>query len=309
MIITEFGPQETLTVRRPPALGRVYYVDHFNGLDTNNGIDPGTPFLTITHALGVCVANRNDYIVVLDCWAEATETWPIPVSVDRVHIVGMASPTGMYTKIKPPDATNTATFYVTGDYCEIAGFDIGSGDDHGGIELAQGRCCWIHHCSFGSTEANKAAAAPLYGIWIYADSNLNCLIEDCQFRGVDGNALGVITIDGITTRNAPGAVSFGRSVVRNNIFRGLPGCGIYLDYAAANTIKDNVFALDDDTQGAAITLAILGGVNYGNLIVGNKAMFGDSTAALGTNPYLDNNGADANHWVGNMAGNGFVDPD
>lgn len=308
MLITEFGPSQIPVVGRPPGLGRVFYVNHFApGADTNNGIDPGTPFLTITHALTQCVANRNDYIIVLDCWAEDTETWPIPVSVDRVHIIGMSNPTGMYTKIRPPDASNTATFYVTGDYVEIAGFDIGSGDDHGGIELAQGRCCWIHHCSFGSVEANRAAATPLYGISIYADSNLYCLIEECHFQGVDGNALGVITTDGLSTRGAPGAVAFGRSVVRDCIFRGLPGCGIYLHLAGANTIKDNVFALDANTVGAAITLDVPGGITLGNLVVGNKAVWGETEVAH-ANPYLDNCGVDENFWVGNYWGTTLTVP-
>lgn len=308
MLATEFGANMLNVITRPPAIGRVFYVSHFApGDNANNGIDPGTPFLTITYALTQCVANRNDYIIVLDSWAEDTETWPIPVSVDRVHIIGMSNPTGMYTKIKPPDASDTATFYVTGDYVEIAGFDIGSGDSHGGVELAQGRCCWIHHCSFGSEEANKAGATPPYGISIYADSNLFCLIEECHFQGSDGNALGVIATDGLSTRGAPGAVSFGRSVVRDCIFRGLPSCGIYLHLAGANTIKDNVFASGANVAGAAITLDVPGGITLGNLVVGNKAVWGETSAAH-INPYLDNCGADVNFWVGNYWGEGLTVP-
>lgn len=292
----------------PIGAGNVFWVDlPPNGSDLNVGTSPNLPFRTITHALTHCAANHNDYIIVLDCWADATETWPIPVSVDRVHIIGMSNPTGMYTKIRPPDASDTATFYITGDYVEIAGFDIGSGNAHGGIELAQGRCCWIHHCAFGSVEANRVGATPLYGISIYANSNLFCLIEECHFQGSGGDALGVIATDGLSTRGAPGAVSFGRSVVRNCIFRGLPSCGIYLHLAGANTIKDNVFASDADEAGAAITLDLPGGVTLGNLVVGNKAVFGETKAAH-TNPYLDNNGADENHWVGNYWGEDLTVP-
>jgi len=309
MIITEFGPQETLTVRRPPALGRVYYVSHFApGADTNNGIDPGTPFLTITYALTQCVANRNDYIVVLDCWAEATETWPIPVSVDRVHIVGMTSPNAPYTKIKPPDATNTAVMNVTGDYVEIAGFDFGSGDDHGGVELSQGRNCWIHHCQFGSVEANKAGGLPIYGISVYADSNTFCLVEDCHFLGQDANAGGCIGIHGITTAGAPGAVSFGWSVIRNCMFQGIPACGIYIDLTSSMVIQDNVFSVPDAVNGEAITLDLVGGVTHGNFIKGNVAGMGMLNAGYTFNPFRDLNGNTQNAWAMNYRGNQVIEP-
>ncbi|GAH84946.1 unnamed protein product, partial [marine sediment metagenome] len=68
-------------VSRPPAIGRVFFVDT-SGLDTNNGIDPGTPFLTIEHAIGECEDDRNDYIYVLDCWD--ADDYPITIDKSRI---------------------------------------------------------------------------------------------------------------------------------------------------------------------------------------------------------------------------------
>jgi len=70
-------------------------------------------------------------------------------------------------------------------------------------------------------------------------------------------------------------------------------------------VKDNVIACDADTQGSAITLAANA---TGCLVVENKALFGEQTAGMANNPYLDQAAAQSNHWTNNYKGNTLVDP-
>lgn len=292
MLITEFGPNMTLTVRRPPALGRVFYVNHFApGSDDNNGIDPGTPFLTITHALGECAAGRNDYIVVLDCWAEATETWPIPVSVDRVHIIGIDSENGKYPRLVAAD--DTSIFDITADYFEIAGFSFGGGASRGAIRWQGSKARGIiHHCWFGHTMASK------YGIEIPATFDaMEMLIEFNIF----GEGL---TADGIfIDHNAT------RSMIRNNLFRRLGGFGINVPAGksfAVGAILDNTFAVKDAQHGEAITIASTAENHI--LIMGNRAANGMLNGGYTFNPYRDLADNTYNDWGMNYRGNEVKEP-
>ena len=91
MLVTEFGPGQIPAVGRPPAIGRVFYVNGQTGDDDNNGVDPGTPFLTVEHALGLCEGWRNDYIIILR--GGGAQDYPITVAVgkERVHIIGVTN--------------------------------------------------------------------------------------------------------------------------------------------------------------------------------------------------------------------------
>lgn len=71
---------------KQPSAGSEFYVSG-TGLDTN----PGTkeePFLTITAAIAACVAGNDDYIFVLGYAGAGTETWPIPMTKSKVHVIG-----------------------------------------------------------------------------------------------------------------------------------------------------------------------------------------------------------------------------
>lgn len=290
------------TEDRPPAIGRVFYVDQFNGLNTNNGTNPGTPFQTITYALTQCVGNRNDYIIVLDAW-DAEPAYPILVDVDRVHIIGVSLPgTGLLVKMNSGVANNQAVFQIgdgaTGQYVEIAGFSLAGGALHGCIDCNQARGAWIHHCWFGHDEAG-GAMTPRDGIALIDGNTEGALIEDCRFFGTAGAGpvAGVITGDGVSNRNYPGLSNFDYSIIRNCTFQGL-SFGIWLDLAVGAQITGNIFAVGaDGAVGEAITLFAPGNPCLGCIISDNRAGYDD--AAVAFNPYRDIGTPGANCWIMN----------
>lgn len=287
-MLTDF-PANIHDVARPPGLGRVFYVHGFNGLDTNNGLDPGTPFRTIAYALLQCANGRNDYIIVLNHWHEAM---PIQINITRVHIIGLGFPSLPQIAMSV-DGVDTDIFEIMGnlgDMAEIAGFDLGGGVTHAGIEfggLGVADGVYIHDCNFGSPYCGDT---PLYGIWSAgAGHGRSGLIERCTFMGAgDGGAGGTITGDGIRHE-------MWQTEIRHNIFLGIPGVAIYQDGCNSVKIIENFIMVDADTQGAGITF---GAGSDRNLIAGNRAAFRLAQGAL-TNPYLDIAAANRNAWVGN----------
>lgn len=282
----------------PELIGRVYYVDGINGNNGNSGITPDAPWATITFALTQCANDRGDYIIVLDHWQEV-----VAINVTRVHIIG-ASRNPNHSFVQLNAVGDTAIFTVTAlsNHCEIAGFSFGGGATHAGIENAGGTPMglYIHDCQFGHAFAGDT---PQDGIRVEINAT-NIRIEKCSFYGNAGE--GTITRDGVRFQGGGNPLN---GVIFDNQFLDIPGVGVNFVTVAAGhggiTIKDNVFACDADTQGSAICL----GANCaGFLCAGNKALFGDVTAGMITNPYLDNAAPAANHWMGNMKGNAFTDP-
>ena len=278
--------------------GTVYFKDIFNGLNTNDGLTPDTPFQTIAYALTQCTDDNDDYIIVMDAWNEAT---PILVDCTRVHIIGLsASPERPYPVFTDTGGTPIFQIAAAGNNSEIAYLDLGGGAADASIEcLNTSMGVTIHHCTFGFGWAGDTA---LYGIEINTNATA-IYIGYNVFKGSGGSVAGTITADGI--RWAGGASSLG-GVIENNRFLGLPGIAVnLLTQAIGMSVKDNVIACDADTQGSAITVA---GACAGCLITGNKAMFGQTAGGMANNPFLDSTVAGTNHWSSNMKGAAFIDP-
>lgn len=269
-------------VSRPPAIGRVFFVDT-SGLDTNNGIDPGTPFRTIDHAIGECENDRNDYIYVLDCWD--TDAYPIVIDKSRIHIIGVTVPS---MNLFPQLFGDTADiFQLDASYVEIAGFGFVSIGAAGIITGATGGSYgWIHHCTFAT-----AALSLLNGIEISGAQMANMLIEDNMFGAY-------ITNDGLTGQ-------FVNCIIRNNVFRSIDAICLNLGGVEIGAILNNYFFSPIvEALGVGWAIDLAAGAN-GGIIVGNRAsQTGDIT---GANPYRDQSavavGAKLNGWSDNWAGN------
>lgn len=281
----------------PWVMGNVFYVDGINGSNLNDGLTPNTPWATITFALTNCVADNDDYIIVLDHWQET-----VAINITRVHIIGIPCKNPNHGFVQMNAAADTAIFTVTAlsNNCEIAGISFGGGATHAGIENAGGTPMGlhIHHCQFGHSFAGNT---PQDGIRIEINATA-IRIEECTFYG--NVAEGTLTRDGIRFQGGGNPLN---GTIVNNTFLGIPGVGIdFVSVAAGHggiLIKDNVFGLDADTQGAAITL---GATCAEFLVVGNRAQFGE--AAMAQNPYLDGAAANSNHWTNNISGNALVYP-
>lgn len=263
---------------RPGAnLGDVYYIDG-TGPDTNSGLTPGEPLASFKAALALCTNQRNDTIVVLDYWNAGTEDWPIVVDKQMVSIIGAGNTDiGPWPQINPTG--DFAGFSITALGVEIAGLSINGGATHGCVEIGAAGL-WsieIHHCWFGEAGTGQD------GVRVVAP-------YDAPYLSIHHNVFGAgLTRNGI--RNDHNAT---RGTIHDNYFHAGNDVCIYINNEfAQGWILDNVFSLDSDVQGRAITLdaTCVGGVT----INGNVANYGDT--AMAANPYLDSAAAGSNHWL------------
>lgn len=273
--------------------GRVFYVDGITGNNGNIGTTPQLPFRTITYALTQCQNDRDDYIIVLDCW-NTEPAYPVVINVTRVHIIGLAQGT-MMPQLYPTMTGGGvgAVFSLAAcHFAEIAGFNLLSAGQ-ACIEFAAATTAiWIHDCAFGMTGAAQDGILALPPAM--NDAPAYSVIERCIF----GHAL---TRDGLRL-SAP---TF--SDIRANIFNNLGGVGINLGTGApgvgvVGSIVDNKFYAPialAPAAGWAITI-----MSGEAIIMGNRAsQTGDAT---GTNPYRDLStgvlGTCLNGWSDNFAG-------
>lgn len=266
---------------RMASRGNVFYVDSGHPLtsDANDGTDPNNPLRTITQALANCTANNED-VVIVQQFSNALETFPITMSKSKVHLFSNMWALGVGREIRP--VADTAGVMMSGDKCEIAGFEICGGATHGCIEVPDNVQSWgmhIHHNRF----AWQAAAQD--GIRMAgAVDKVAFLIHDNEFNDK-------ITRDGIRIdQNST------RGEIWNNIFRYVGGIGINLVTLCTDiyAIHDNIFRVDGAVQGDAITCNIN---SLGCMFWGNQAMH--LGAAPAQNPYVD---LGANHWGLNWTG-------
>lgn len=279
-----------------PMYGKTYYVDTYHAKkdDNNPGTDPNYPLKTIQAAMDLVVGDQNDYIYVIDAYD--ADTTAIEPTGQMWHLIGVQNPQTPWMNL---NASSDTEDIITGEsaglsYSEIAGIGFGGGATvKGGIYLAQTVGLWVHNCSFGHSFCGDT---PDYGIHGGSQNHENCLVEDSYFMGSGGNSQGKIAVDGIKLLGATPSKNF---IIRNNIFMGIPGIAISVNFLGG-MILNNVFACDADTTGAAITL---GTGALGCFVNGNSANFGD-TNAMGNKPYVDSatGGADQNTWGLNYQG-------
>lgn len=263
-------------------MGKKFHVNGLTGSDGYSGENKNNPLKKIATALAKCVNDRDDYIIVHDCWDQ--DTYPITISKSRVHIIGVSVPSmNLYTQLQ---GGTKDIFTLNANYVEIAGFGFvsvgASGIVSGAAVPSYG---WIHDCTFAT-----AALSLLNGISLSGGQMGNMLIEN-NFFGTN------ITNDGITGQLV-------NSIIRNNIFRGIAAKCLNLGGVEIGAILNNYFfspVAEALTHGWAIDLAA--GAN-GGIIAGNKAATSGATDAA-KNPYRDLSGVAAamlNGWADNFDG-------
>jgi len=233
--------------------------------------------------------------MILDAWSEDTE--PIVVDRERVHFIGINN-SPMPTWVVMTPTTNESVFKLgaAANHTEIAGLNLGGGENHGGLELnADGPPAnspfglWLHHIVLG--DQHPGAVTPMYGIFnVQPMGPRDSVIEDCSLYGTVNISFGRIDSNGMLLYGPGG------SLIRRNHFLGIPGVALHITRADGVTICDNIFSIDADQAGHAITL-----VNcLGCSIFHNHANFGD-TAAMGNSPWADDE-VDLNNWGSNWIG-------
>jgi len=265
--------------------GKTFFVDGSSGSNSNDGTTRALPFLTITHALTKCTTKMHDTIYVRDDNENASETWPIVINKQNVHIIGLSNPYSQRCTIRPTGDTQAITCGGTGYGSEFANIDFGGGNSYACIELTSTGKVWIHDCQFGGADC---ADTPLHGILATEHATIcNAMIEDCVFHGDLEGVPGKITSNGI---EAIATNLMRHSIIRNNYFMGV-AIGINLGSGQKGLmVLDNYFYCDDTATGEAITVSGAAG----NMFNGNCAMAGGD-AAMTKTPYLDSNAA-GNGW-------------
>lgn len=259
-------------------MGNVFYVN--GGSDGPTGATgQGTkerPYQTIKEALACCITGHDDYVVVLNYGSNGrgTEDWPILVTKDQVHIIGVRQNEGNKWATVKPDETDNA-FTVTGQRCEFAGLEIGGYSTGSGIQI--GNAVWgttIHDCWFGVT----GDTAGTNGIYVAAGADAP---HSCFYH----NRFGVhLTGDGILI-----AGNATRSWILDNSFYHIVGVAINITGAGGlNEISGNRFGMSAQTEGDAIKLS---SGTSGIFLHNNHAAYGKTTDTTGY--YVD---AGSNDW-------------
>jgi hypothetical protein len=253
-----------------PGIGTIFYVDGTNGSNSNTGLRPDVPVLTLTYALSLCVNGNNDYIIVLGYPGAASgEAWPVVVNKAKVHIIGTPSQASPSPLINAP--ADTDCFSVTGSNVEIAGLEFTAGATSACIST--NAAIWklnVHHNYFGWQDAAQD------GIRLSDGTN------DCPQCWIHDNYFG----DKLTRYGIWISYNSTRTIIERNVFLGVAsgGIGVYVDQAGAavGAILDNTFVVADAATGEAITL-IAGTAS--TMVFGNRA--GQSNVAMTLVPYRD----------------------
>ena len=106
---------------RHPGPSDIFYVNDAarGGADTNDGLTPNSPFLTITYALTQLSGTREPYIFVARTTL-VSETWPITIDAPYVHLIGTMDQASPTPAIRPQDDNHGLVLAAGG--IEVAGF-------------------------------------------------------------------------------------------------------------------------------------------------------------------------------------------
>jgi len=260
---------------RSPNAGTAFFVDGENGLDTNDGLSPASPLLTVTAALALVTSGANDYIFILNypSTAPATEVFPIVINASHVHLIGVPDQASRRNVCLNVTTTteNCIEFGADAADCEIAGIEFGA-DSQACIYCDIGTPfaprMHIHHCEFGWIRACEDGISIVPNAdtphWYVHDNRFG---ENCSRAGI---YLGYNSTRSIFQNNqfmvATGAVGFWAQGLCTGWFR----------------ILDNDFLVTDQAAGEAITLT---NANCSCYI--NRNYAGQGKAACANNPYLE----------------------
>ena len=264
-------------------LGRVYYVDGCAGSDSNDGLGPTTPKLTLAAALALCANDHNDTIVLLDYY-NLEGGAAVTINKSKVTIVGAEGGCRDRSWTCLHATADTACLIVAANDVRIHQIYFDAGASHGGIEFSGGKCrIGIYDCWFGSG-AHGVYSVP--GGIAFSLEVANCFF--CQS----------LTGHGIYINDDPAFI-----YLHHNFFDQAQGDAINVVQGGGNRICDNTIACGADAQGRGISL---GASVTRCLCARNVANFGDTDMVA--NPFEDGAGAGVNHWMANYKGITLIQP-
>lgn len=184
--------------------GVSFYVDPDNGSATANG-QLGSPVLTITQALALCVSGRGDTVYVMP----GTYAETVTVTKDYVAIIGLLPGYGRPDVVP---ATGLALNITIGQGFYCKGVRFASDGQDSDVARIQGNGFHVEDCVFDG-ETGMGAAKALLRLWCHASDDSYTasegIILDCLFRGspgyglvfdVQNAAVGVLPTDDVIDR-------------------------------------------------------------------------------------------------------------
>ena len=195
----------------------------------------------IQTALDLCVANRNDYVLVMPSASNYVLTATLTMSKANVHLIcpaGLGCDIGAKNAARIVAYTGTNAITITGSSCEVAGLYIKNVDKFSGVYIGDGaHCTHIHNNHFPMTWSAGAQNGAIIAKPTGTGTQMN----------IERNYIFAYTGGGVTCAN--GVIDIGRtgdgylSRVCNNIIQigqtFTASIGIYLgcdDGLVANNI-------------------------------------------------------------------------
>lgn len=268
---------------------KYFFVDTEDGSSGNDGLTPDHAKASITSALALCSASRRDTIYVLRWGTDNSETWPIPMSVAGVSLIGMrAGGPGHSSWAYIIGTEASAIFHVTAAQCRIQNF------------LLQGYDTTENMITFTNAAGQCGIIGNFFATCDNAIGGETTAASIGYHSEISGNFFSAQVADAGIIMNNPAHL-----LIKDNIFSRVGGSyAVDLMAAGRPTILSNKFIVTGDTDGAAIRLRAA--TTYG-IIDDNRANY--AKAAMTNNPYGDNApGATPNCWLVNYKGSGVTYP-
>lgn len=279
-----------------PAGSKIFWVDgtaSYGGSNNHDGEDPDRPKLTIKAALALCVANRRDYIFVLDYpWAGGVSGEDEPIVVNKATATIVAAGRGTYNVPVIGASGDTAAVSITAGKVKFIGLEFvtGVGASHGCVQI-DATCFGVEFwdCLF-ERDIHGPGTGAQDGILVSATFDAPDLrVVGCIFGpGLSRDGVRVVTNSTRGMIGLPGRPS--------NFFDRCPGYGLHLGVSAGVAsmgVFDNKFICHSDAAGKAIYIPL----GSDGFISGNHANYGTTT--MTQNPYRD---LGSNHWGLNYKG-------
>lgn len=188
------GNVPTIGVTDVITTGSTFFVDSNNGSDTNDGLTPDTPLVTLAAAVALCTANKGDVIYLMPGHSESIST-SVSVNKAGVSILGMANSFN-----KPLFAFDTSTsaeilLPSAGLTIRNVEFQCNVDSQVNMVRIAGANYVTLENCTFTMDAGGTQA---LIGVNL-ADATDGHRIRGCRFISTNAGASAAIEIGAATT--------------------------------------------------------------------------------------------------------------
>jgi len=235
--------------------------------------------LAIQAALDACVANRDDYVMVLPSAATYTLNALLTMSKKNVHLIapgGLGRVNGANNSTRVQAGAALDWLYITAASCEVAGFYIKNTAGYRGIYLGASSTAvapWIHHNTFFVTCLGSANLPVIAGV-TDSDGGWFGHIED---NHIITYGIASATMTSVIYLGTPAGMA---EVNRNHI--GIAGCtvakGIDVGGNGSEVCDNYIYEIGVGAGSTAGVLTI--GINISGAVVAINNRIGMATTDL-----------------------------